>query len=79
VAVTLRDGADTSPVSRSILALNELSSNIAGHRTSVVTDLKLADGEYDIITDINMAGKKPVHMEAMFINVCETLGLVLYP
>jgi hypothetical protein len=42
---------------------NELSSNIAGHRTSVVTDLKLADGEYDIITDINMAGKKPVHME----------------
>ena len=44
---------------------NELSSNIAGHKTSVVTDLKLADGEYDIITHINMAGKKPVHMEAM--------------
>ncbi|CAG2186504.1 unnamed protein product [Mytilus edulis] len=44
---------------------NELISNIAGHKTKVVSDLKLSNEEYDVSTDISMSGQKPVHLEAL--------------
>ncbi|XP_063427202.1 apolipophorins-like [Mytilus trossulus] len=44
---------------------NELISNIAGHKTKVVSDLKLSDEEYDVSSDISMSGQKPVHLEAL--------------
>ncbi|XP_052103584.1 uncharacterized protein LOC127737090 [Mytilus californianus] len=44
---------------------NELISNIAGHKTKVVSDLKLSDEEYDVSTDISMSGQKPIHLEAL--------------